>query len=126
MRGFCEQAARAWIKTFKNAHYRGADRNTLSTAERRILELLVGHGAGRRTLQPPASSKWIAGELGMDPSSASRVLRRLGTCGFVVNLGRGRSMDLAINTDLTAWDAARLRSLRKARGSQIKASLRNP
>jgi len=125
METFSEIPVRGRINGLKGSSKAG--RYTLSAAERRILLLLVDHGVGRRGIHQPATIKWIAGELGVDPSSTGVVLRRLGVCGIVVNLGRGRSMDLAVNGDLDnqwGWDMPRLMELRKVRSRQITAGTR--
>jgi hypothetical protein len=97
----------------------------LSGPERRLLTVLLAHGRQRgRALQEPASVRWAAEAASMDPSSAGKVLRRLGVCGVVLNLGNKRAMDLAINGDLGAWDMDLLHQLRRDRSRKVSAEIR--
>lgn len=109
-------------QTHKGPEYR------LSAAERRVLHVLLEHGAVRgRPEQRAASALWVAQQAGMDPSRAGKVLRRLGGCGIVVDVAgyRKRGLDLAVNSDLYAWDLERLQKLRKEVSREISRQTRS-
>lgn len=114
------------LESFHGQRYKGLEYH-LSGTERRLLSALLHHGQGRgRTLQGPATGRWLAEAVCMDPSSVSKVLRRLGECGIVVSLAGGRSMDLAINGDLGAWDLDKLHQLRRGHSRKVTAGIRGP
>lgn len=95
---------------------------TLSPEERAALGWLV-HWHDRRGHEA-ASPAAIARVCGVRRATIHPILLRLGQARMIVNLGKPRAQDLAINGRVVEWNLPLIRSLRNAEYSRMIKRLR--